>query len=48
MTILTPPVAPRKGIQDAYGLAFWISRRGFRIPGTGFWCFQWNMDSGFQ
>ena len=26
--------APRKGIQDSLG--FWIPRRGFRIPGTGF------------
>ena len=27
-------VAPYKGIQDSIG--FWIPRRGFRIPGTGF------------
>ena len=27
-------IAPRKGIQDSLG--FWIPRRGFLIPGTGF------------
>ena len=39
--------SPRvKGIQDSLG--FWIPRRGFRIPGTGFdssLC-QWKLDSG--
>ena len=27
-------IAPYKGIQDSLG--FWIPRRGFQIPGTGF------------
>ena len=29
-------------------LGFWIQRRGFRIPGTGLHCLQWNLDCGFQ
>ena len=34
------------------GLTFWILRRGFWIPGTGFLIrlipWQWNLDSGLQ
>ena len=38
---------PWKEIQDS--LRFWISWRGFRIPGNGLWILcQWNMESGFQ
>ena len=40
-------VAPYKGIQDS--VASWITRCGFRIPGTGFRIFgPWNVDSGIQ
>ena len=43
--VLTIPSC--NGIQDSLG--FWIPRRGFQIPGTGFWILcQWNLDSGFQ
>ena len=36
-----------KGIQVRLG--FWIPRRGFRIPSTGFWILcQWNLDPRFQ
>ena len=40
-------VAPYKGIQES--VASWITRCGFRIPGTGFRIFgPWNVDSGIQ
>ena len=36
-----------RGIQDS--VASWITRCGFRIPGTGFRIFgPWNVDSGIQ
>ena len=36
---------PRKGIHDSLG--FWILRRGFWVPGTGFQILcQWNLDFG--
>ena len=33
-TAISNEFAPYKGIQDSLG--FWTTRRGFRIPGTGF------------
>ena len=34
ISVLEKIIAPYKGIPDSFG--FWIPRRGFRIPGTGF------------
>ena len=35
-----------RDMQDSLG--FWNPRREFRIPGSGFHPWQWNLDSGFQ
>ena len=46
--IMTPPVAPRKGIQD--GLAFWISRvdSGFQVLDSSVLSGTWILDSNSE